>query len=80
MVGEYAYGGVKALDDKNPLREDTGYRFALPAAVDYIYEITVNNKVHDRNTPESSLIDRAILDAILLSYENKTKIPMGAPV
>jgi predicted dehydrogenase len=80
MVGEYAYGGVKALDDKNPMREATGYRFALPAAVDYIYEITANNKAHDRNTPESSLIDRAILDAIPLSYENKTKIPIGAPV
>lgn len=77
MVGGYAYSGVKAINDKNPSREDTGYQFALPATVAYLYQITAENRTHDRNTPESSLIDRRILDAIPLSYEQKTTVDIG---
>jgi predicted dehydrogenase len=77
LIGGYAYAGVNAIDDTHSVREETGYRSALSAAVDYLYEITVKGREHTVNTPLSSLRNRVVLDAVLLSYERGEATEIG---
>lgn len=77
LVGDYAYSGVKVLDDRNPHYEKTGYSRAMLNTVDYIYDITTGSKKHLKNTPEMSYANKLILDAVKVSYEKKLKIKIG---
>jgi hypothetical protein len=68
-IGEYAYSGVRVLDDLNPVREQTGYTRAMLDCVNYIYAITANGLPHTINTAADYLADRKVADAVRLSSE-----------
>jgi hypothetical protein len=73
----YAYSGVKVLDDREPCVMQTGYSSSLSAAVDYIHRITTGKTAHTVNTPETSAVNKLIVDAIVSSYEQATPIDIG---
>jgi predicted dehydrogenase len=68
-VGDFAYSGVKALDDVHPVRMEAGFRTALLRTVDYIHGVVSGTIQHSINTPYDSLLDKHIIETILLSYE-----------
>jgi predicted dehydrogenase len=78
-LGSYAYGGVKVLDDRNPVREATGYQRSMCGSVDYLYRITTGLLPHTVNTPESSCRTKEIVDAVRLSYDLGHPVKIGEP-
>lgn len=68
-TSNYAYSGVKVLDDINPSRSVTEYKTSIPQATDYIYNIIRNNTPHTINTPQQSYNNSLILSAIKESYK-----------
>jgi predicted dehydrogenase len=77
QVGNFAYSGVKALADRQPTYEDSGYRSSMVKAVAYIHDITTGKKRHTINTPEMSYEHMRIVEAIKLSYDKGLKIEIG---
>jgi predicted dehydrogenase len=77
MLTNYAYKGVKVLDDRKPDHAETGYAQAMLGAVDYIHQITVGNIPHTINTPKASALNKAIVDAIILSHDRGTTVEIG---
>jgi predicted dehydrogenase len=77
ILGNYAYSGVKCLNDRNPVVEDTGYALSMLNAAGYVYDITTGARRHDENTPESSYQTKCIVEAIKQSYEEERKIRIG---
>lgn len=78
-LGPYAYGGVKVLDDRNPVREATGYQRSMAGCVDYLYQITTGALPHTVNTPESSCRTGEIVEAVRLSYDLGHPVKIGEP-
>jgi len=76
-VIDYAYSGVRCLDDRLPLAEETGYALSMLKAVGYLYEITTGTRQHDENTPESSYSNHRIVEAVKRSYEEKSTTTIG---
>ena len=74
IVGDYAYSGIKVLDDSHSSNEDTGYRYSILETVNYIYSITQNRREHDRNTPKGSFTNKVIVDAIIRSFHQRKKV------
>jgi len=74
VVGNYAYSGVRALDDRHPVYEESGYRLSMLNVVDYIYDISIGSKDHTKNTPEHSYLNMSVLKAVKLSYEKNSKV------
>ncbi len=74
VVGDYAYSGVRALDDRHPVYEESGYRFSMLNVVDYLYDISTGSKGHTKNTLEHSYLNMSILKTIKLSYEKNSKV------
>jgi predicted dehydrogenase len=73
----YAYSGVKVLDDRQPCVKPTGYSSSMSAAVNYIHRVTTGKTAHTVNTPETSAVNKLIVDAIVASYEQATPIDIG---
>lgn len=73
----YAYSGVKVLDDREPRVMATGYSSSMSAAVDYIHRVTTGKTAHTVNTPETSAVNKLIVNAIVSSYEQATPIDIG---
>jgi len=73
----YAYAGVKVLDDREPRVMATGYSSSMSAAVDYIHQITTGKTAHTVNSPETSAMNKLIVDAIVTSYEQAKPIDIG---
>lgn len=73
----YEYSGVRVLDDQKPRSVPTGYSFSMPAAVDYIHRVTTGKTAHTVNTPETSAVNKLIVDAIFYSYRQSTPIDIG---
>jgi predicted dehydrogenase len=73
-VTDYVYAGVKALDDRRPHYEESGYSRSMLNAVAYLHDITIGEKTHTQNTPDNSSANKLILDAIMLSYEKSQRI------
>jgi predicted dehydrogenase len=76
-VVDYAYSGVRCLDDRNPVVEETGYALSMLNAAGYVYDITSGAKRHDENTPLSSYRNKCIVEAIKRSYEEQKKMRIG---
>ena len=74
---DYAYSGVRCLDDQHPAVEKTGYPFSMLNAVEYVYEISLGMRQHDENTPETAYQNKCIVDAVRQSYEEQKRIPVG---
>jgi predicted dehydrogenase len=74
---DYAYKGVKVLDDRRPDHVETGYAQAMLGTVDYIHRITVGTTPHTINTPEASALNKAVVDAIILSHDRGTPVEIG---
>lgn len=68
-VVDFAYSGVKALDDTHPVRMEAGFRTALPRTIDYIHRVVSGIIPHSTNTPSDALLNKHIIDVICLSYE-----------
>ncbi|MBU2699176.1 putative dehydrogenase [Sporomusaceae bacterium BoRhaA] len=73
-VTDYAYSGVKVLNDREPLVNDTKYQYSLIDAVDYISQITNSQRNHDVSTPVQSFNTKLLIDAIVKSYINHQKV------
>jgi predicted dehydrogenase len=73
-VIDYAYAGVKALDDRRPHYEESGYRRSMLDAVAYLHAITTGERAHTQNTPDNSYTNKLILNAIVQSYEKSQRI------
>ena len=65
---DYAYAGVKVLDDRNPRIAETGYGLSILNAAEYIYAITENKMPHSINTPQVSYNNKLVIEAIEKSY------------
>lgn len=77
ILTDYAYKGVKVLDDRRPDHAETGYGLAMLGAVDYIHRITVGNIPHTINTPEASALNKAIVDSVILSHDRGAPVEIG---
>jgi predicted dehydrogenase len=73
----YAYSDVKVLDDRQPRVMATGYSSSMSSAVDYIHRVTTGKTAHTVNTPETSAVNKLIVNAIVSSYEQATPIDIG---
>ena len=80
IIGDYAYSGVKVLDDRHSSNEDTGYRYSILETVNYIYSITQNRREHDLNTPKESYMNKVIVDAIIRSFHQREKVKIGRTI
>ena len=76
-VCDYAYSGVRCIDDRHPAAEETGYAFSMLNSIQYLYEITSGSKVHEENTPQSSLRNKCIIEAVKRSYDQNKRIKVG---
>jgi predicted dehydrogenase len=70
---EYSYSGVKVLNNQ-PKKIKTQYDNSMLKSVEYLYDITYNNKVHHTNTVASSCNNHQLLDRIVESYKKEKKI------
>ena len=77
LVCDYAYSGVRCIDDRHPVAEETGYGVSMLNSVQYLYEITNGSRPHDENTPKSSIRNKYIIDAVKRSYDQKRRIEVG---
>jgi predicted dehydrogenase len=77
-LGNFAYSGVRCLDDRNPVVEESGFALSMLNAAGYVYDITTGARQHDENTPESSYHTKCIVDAIKQSYDEQRKLSIGA--
>jgi len=77
-IVDYAYSGVKVLNDQSPEQTQTGYALSMVGAVDYLFRITRGETGHSINTPAHSYLNKLIVDKIALSYQKNTKIQIGA--
>lgn len=68
-VVNFAYSGVKALDDVHPARMEAGFRAALPRTIDYLHGVVSGAIPHSTNTPSDALLNKHIIEMICLSYE-----------
>jgi predicted dehydrogenase len=70
---EYAYSGVKVLNNK-PKRKKTQYANSILKCVEYLYDITFNQKIHNKNKVVDSYNNHILLDKIVESYKKEKKI------
>lgn len=68
-VVDFAYSGVKALDDVHPVRNEAGFRTSMLRTVEYIHGVAGGTVPHTVNTPYDSFLNKHIIDKICLSYD-----------
>lgn len=79
-ITDYAYSGVKVLNDNDPSRVETGYKTSIFKATEYLYNITSRGGRHTINTPRQSYNNAIILEFIKESYLAKKLIPIESHV
>jgi len=75
---DYAYSGVRVLNDRAPDHAATGYSSSMLGVADYVYRITTGATAHTVNTPAASCLNKLIVDKIISSYETDSKLEIGA--
>jgi predicted dehydrogenase len=70
-VGEYAYSGVKIMNDRDASISETEYRTSMYDAICYLYDITNYKIMHTINTPAQSYNNLLVIDAIIKSYSSQ---------
>lgn len=68
-VTDYAYSGVKILNERESQYRETGYKSSMKDAIGYIYDITTGKAPHGINTPQSSWNNLQIINHITESFE-----------
>ena len=68
-VTDYAYSGVKILNDRASTYSETAYKTSMVSAANYIYAVATGAMPHTINTPAQSYNNALIIETILDSYE-----------
>lgn len=68
-VTPYAYSGVKVMNDRAAGVRDTGYKFSMRDAIEYIHAVTIQTKQHIINTPESFYNNILIINKVIESFD-----------
>lgn len=68
-VTDYAYSGVKVMNDRASLVRETKYKVAMVDAVGYVHDVTSGKAQHLINTPESSYNNSIIVNRIVESFD-----------
>lgn len=68
-VTDYAYSGVKIMNDREARYRETGYKFSMRDAVGYVHDITTEKIPHEINTPRSSYNNMLIINRIIESFD-----------
>lgn len=69
QVTDYAYSGVKVMDDRCATLRETGLKLSMLDAVAYVHAITIGQTIHNVNTAWSSYDNFLIIEKIIESYE-----------
>lgn len=72
-LSSYAYSGVKVLT-KNPIQIDTEYGISMLNSIEYLYDITNSEKIHNINTVVISYNNQLLLDRIVESFDQEKKV------
>ena len=75
-IVDYAYSGVKVLNDRTTKKTETDYKISFLNIVEYIYNITEQGIANTINTPQSSYNNKLIVDNIIISYDNQKKVDL----
>jgi len=70
---EYSYSGVKVLNNK-PEKIQTGYKNSMLSSIEYLYDITLNHRLHDKNKVIDSYNNHILLDKIVESFKKEKRI------
>jgi len=68
---EYAYPGVRVLNDRLPTFSDTWLSQAMVDAVEYVCKVATSEVVHATNTLAASYNDALIVEQIIESFEKE---------
>ena len=77
MTADFAYSGVKVLDDSNPTMVETEFDRSMIAAVQYLKGLAAGEP-HLINTPRVALRVQRVADAVRASFERAEKIDLRA--
>ena len=69
IVGEFAYSGVRTIQDAASKTAPTGLDRAMVGAAQYVYDITVGKRQHSVNTPRSAYNSAVLAEKIEQSFE-----------
>ena len=72
-LSNYAYSGVKVLS-KEPTKKTTKYEISMLSSIEYLYDITCNNKIHGINTVVDSYNNHLLVDKIIESFKQEKKL------
>jgi len=70
-LGDYAYGGVRVLDDRNPVRMETEYDMSMRNAVAYVRDVAAGSRPHVVNTPQMAYNNKLIVERIKQSHRSQ---------
>jgi predicted dehydrogenase len=71
---DFAYPGVKVLDDRSPVRVETELNMSMLHAVNYVHEVTAKGRPHVVNTPGQSCNNKVIVDKVKQSFQTGCKL------
>jgi predicted dehydrogenase len=75
-VTDYAYSGVKVMNDRAAQVRDTKYKVSMVDGVAYVHDVTTGMIPHLLNRPESSYNNSLIVNHIIESYDRGSiKLP-----
>jgi predicted dehydrogenase len=69
-VTDYAYSGVKILNERQAVYRKTGYDCSMVSLMQYAHDVTRGLRAHDVNRPESCYNTALIVDRIVESYDS----------
>lgn len=77
FVTDYAYSGVKIMNEREARYCETGYRSSMVEAIGYLYDISAGKREHAINTPKSSYNNSLLVNTIVASFNRgSVKIDM----
>jgi predicted dehydrogenase len=76
-VSDYAYSGVRCLDDRHSVAEETGYVFSMLNLIEYLHDITVGTRPHVVCNPEASYRVKCVVEAVKKSYKEQRIVWIG---
>ncbi|RZI42062.1 Gfo/Idh/MocA family oxidoreductase [Herbaspirillum sp. HC18] len=68
-VTEYAYSGVKVMNERAAQIRGTEYKRSMLDVVKYVHDITIGKAPHDINTASASYNNQLIINTIIESFE-----------
>jgi len=68
-VTDYAYSGVKVMNERASLLRETEYKRSMLDVVQYVHDITIGKVPHETNTVRASYNNQLIVNTIIESFE-----------